>query len=323
MIPLARPCLDELETDYVNEALRSGWISNRGDFVPRFEREVAVRHGSAFHGVACSSGTAALHLALLAAGLKKGDQVLVPNLTFAATLNVVLHCGLEPVLVDVDDQFCMDPKWMMQMLRQHRRVKAVMLVWLYGNKPDAILWDIAREHKLVIIEDRAECTDFQDITGDYACYSYYANKAITTGEGGMVITKHPEAVRLYRDHGMARPYFHIVPGLNYRLTNVAAAIGCAQLDKFDQLRDLRQRNLALLSYGIPQGQGSWLFVVPKRDMSVCETRPIFDPLHGFPYMSKGDFYPNSIRLHREHMCLPCGPHLSEHDINSILQDWHN
>lgn len=321
MIPLAKPVLDGLETQYVNEALKSGWISNRGEFVPRFEREVALRHGSAFHGVSCSSGTAALHLALLAAGLKKGDQVLVPNLTFGATINVVIHCGLEPVLVDVDDYMCMDPGRMLQMLRQHRRIKAVMLVWLYGNEPDKALWVLAKEHKLIVIEDRAECTDFYPIYGHYACYSYYANKAITTGEGGMVVTRHPEAVRLYRDHGMTRPYFHMVPGLNYRMTNVAAAIGCAQMDKFDVLRDRRKINLALLKQRIPDGQGSWMYVAKRRDVSTCETRPIFDPLHTYPYISKGDLYPNAIRFHRDYFCLPCGPHLGPADIDLITRDY--
>ena len=321
MIPLASPDLTGNELDYVTQAIRSGWISSRGEYVPRFERMVAMRHGHAFHGIACSSGTAALHLSLLAAGIQRGDKVLVPDLTFGATLNTVIHVGAEPVLVDVDNALCMDPKAAYRALKSTRDVKAIMIVHLYGNDPDPRLFTIAEDAKLTIIEDRAECVQFTPVRGHYVCYSYYGNKAITTGEGGMVVTRWPDAVRRYRDHGMVKPYYHLVPGLNYRLTNVAAAIGCAQLERFDEFLRARIRNLKRLRAAIPEGQGEWLYVVPKRRMETVETRPVFDPLHVMPYVAQGDDFPNAIRFHRDYVCLPVGPHLTEADIEGIIAEY--
>ena len=320
-VKLAQPDLSGAELEYVTRAIQSGWISNHGEFVPRFERMVACRHGGAFSGVACSSGTAALHLALLAAGIGAGSSVLVPDLTFAATLNTVIHVGAEPVLVDVDESLCMDPVGVLRALRQHRNVKAIVPVWLYGNKPDDRIWELAEDHKLTVIEDRAECVSFQPLRGHYACYSFYANKAITTGEGGMVVTRWPDAVRRYRDHGMVRPYYHIVPGLNYRMTNLAAAIGCAQMERFDDLCAARRDNIRLLRDAIPDGRGEWLFVVPKRDMVTVETRPVFDPMHTMPYVVEGDNFPNAIRFHRDFMCLPTGPHITKAQMAGVIQEY--
>lgn len=321
-IRLAQPDLTGQEADYVLQAIKSGWISNHGEYVPRFERLVAVRHGHLFHGVSCSSGTAALHLALLAAGLGRGDGVLVPDLTFGATLNTVIHVGAEPILVDVDSEnMTMCPKATLRALQANRNVKAMVPVFLYGNEPDSKLWDLAEEHKLTVIEDRAEMVRFTGVRGHYACYSYYANKSITTGEGGMVVTRWPDAVRRYRDHGMVRPYYHLVPGLNYRLTNIAAALGCAQMERFDDLQRARSRNLKRLRAGIPGGQGEWLYVVPRRVMQTVETRPVFDPMHTMPYVTAGDYFPNSTRFHRDYMCLPVGPHLGDADIDQIIEEY--
>lgn len=310
-VPLAVPDLNGNELNYVTQAIKSGWISNHGDFVPRFERAVAMRHGC--QAVACSSGTAALHLALLAAGIGRGDRVLVPDLTFGATLNTVLHVGAEPVLVDVDSSMCMDPEGVTD-------AKAMVVVHLYGNEPDPRLYEIAKARKMIVIEDRAECVRFTPLRGDFACYSFYANKAITTGEGGMVVGRHVDAARLYRDHGLVRPYQHLVPGLNYRLTNVAAAIGCAQMERFDALAARRAKNVRLLKAGVPEGQGEWLYVVPKRPMRTFETRPVFDPMHTMPYMNGGEF-PNSTRFHQDYMCLPTGPHLSEADVKRMIAEY--
>lgn len=320
-VKLAQPDLSGSELDYVTQAIKSGWISNHGEFVPRFERMVAVRHGHNFQGVSCSSGTAALHLSLLAAGIQRGDQVLVPDLTFAATMNTVIHVGAEPVLVDVDERMCMCPRATLRALQTNRGVKAIIPVFLYGNEPDERLYVLAKEHNLTVIEDRAEMVQFTPIRGHYACYSYYGNKAITTGEGGMVVTRWPDAVRRYRDHGMVRPYYHLVPGLNYRLTNVAAAIGCAQMERFDDLLRARLRNLKRLRQAIPQGQGEWLYVVPKRTMQMVETRPVFDPMHTMPYVSQGDYFPNADRFHRDYMCLPTGGHLNDSDIEGVIAEY--
>jgi perosamine synthetase len=319
-VPLAAPDLHGNELNYVTQAIKSGWISNHGDFVPRFERAFALRHGAGVSAVACSSGTAALHLSLLAAGIGRGDRVLVPDLTFGATLNTVIHVGAEPVLVDVDSSMCMD----FEEARKAANIKAIIPVWLYGNEPDARLFEWARSAKITVIEDRAECVKFSPVRGDFACYSFYANKAITTGEGGMVVGRHVDAIRLYRDHGLTRPYHHLVPGLNYRLTNLAAAIGCAQMERYDALAARRAKNIRLLKAAIP-GQGEWLYVVPKRPMRTFETRPVFDPMHTMPYMDHPDWddyrFPNAAKFHRDYMCLPTGPHLSEADVKRMIAEY--
>jgi len=194
-------------------------------------------------------------------------------------------------------------------------------VFLYGNIPDLRLWEIAEKFKLTVIEDRCECVQFLPPTGHYICYSYYANKAITTGEGGMVVTRWPEAVRRYRDHGMVRPYYHLVPGLNYRMTNVAAAIGCAQMERFDVLYGRRLGTLKRFHQAIPNGQGEWMYVVQKKPMRAVETRPVFDPLHTMPYIMAGQNFPSAIRFHHEMMCLPTGPHLSSVDVEEIIREY--
>jgi perosamine synthetase len=236
-------------------------------------------------------------------------------------MNTVIHVGAEPILVDVDDKMCMCPRATLRALQTHRGVKAIVPVFLYGNEPDPRIYMLADEHKLTVIEDRAEMVQFTPIRGHYACYSYYANKAITTGEGGMVVTRWPDAVRRYRDHGMVRPYYHLVPGLNYRLTNLQAAIGCAQMERFDDLLRQRLRNLKKLRAAIPEGQGEWLFVVPRRALQTVETRPVFDPLHTMPYVAAGDYFPNATRFHKDFVCLPCGPHLSEADVEGVIREY--
>jgi len=251
-IAWASPVLGGREYEYVMDALRSSWISE-GPYVERLEQGVCDRIGCA-HAVAVSSGTAALHLALLALGIGPGDEVVVPGLTFAATANAVIHVGAKPVFADVDPRtWCLDVKRLPRYIS--RRTKAVIAVHLYGNICDMDeVKHIASQHGIAIIEDAAEAIfskykgQYAGCSGDLGCYSFHAAKTITTGEGGMVVTSSQflaDRVRMLRNHGMnpSRRYWHEFAGLNYRLTDLQAAVGCAQLegveDAIRRRRELR------------------------------------------------------------------------------------
>lgn len=250
-IPVSAPVLGEEEFANVVDALRSGWISSLGAYIPEFEREFATFCGTRY-AVAVSNGTAAMHLALLAVGVKAGDEVLVPTLTFVATANAVSYCGATPVFVDADRAtWCMSPAGLDALVTP--RTKAIVPVHLYGHPCDMDpLLDLARRRGLAVVEDAAEAHGAEyrgrrvGALGTIGCFSFYGNKIITTGEGGMCVTDDPllvERLRLLRDHGMdpKRHYWHDFVGYNYRMTNLQAAIGVAQAKKLPGFLEKKRR----------------------------------------------------------------------------------
>src|SRR6185295_6762665 len=213
------------EMDNVMAAMKSGWISSLGAFIPEFERDFAAFSGAA-HGVAVANGTVALHLALVAAGIGPGDEVLMPSLTFVATASAVRYCGAVPVFVDSDaETWQLDPAALEAKVTP--RAKAVIPVHLYGHPCDMDpIRAIASRRTLIVVEDAAEAHGALyrgrpvGALGTIGCFSFYGNKIITTGEGGMCLTNDPamaEHLRLLRDHGMdpKRPYWHEIVGYNY------------------------------------------------------------------------------------------------------------
>ncbi|MBI3858885.1 MAG: DegT/DnrJ/EryC1/StrS family aminotransferase [Thaumarchaeota archaeon] len=250
-MPVAEPDIGREELKNVQEAVRSGWVSSKGPFIGAFEEGFADYIG-ARHGVATSSGTTSLHLALRALGIGKGDKVLVPSLTFAATANAVLYLGAEPVFVDSHPQYwCMDPSKLESLI--DNRTKAMIPVHLYGHPCDmkAIL-RVARDHRLKVVEDCAEAHGAEykgrkvGCFGDISCFSFYGNKIITTGEGGMCLTSDRDLaakMKVLRDHGVspAKAYWHEEVGFNYRMTNLQAALGMAQLAKIKGLLKRKRR----------------------------------------------------------------------------------
>ncbi len=244
-IPVCEPVLRGNEGRYVARCVRSGWISSAGPMVREFEAAFAERVGAA-DAVACSSGTAALHLALVGAGIGPGDEVLIPSFTMAAVANTVLHAGATPVLADVDPlTWNMDPEDAAR--RVTRRTKALVAVHTYGSPaPMDALARLARRRGLVLLEDAAEGLGGAwrgravGSWGAAAAFSLYANKVITTGEGGIVAVKGramAARLRTLRDHGFSadRHFWHRVVGFNYRMTSLQAAVGLAQLERFDAL----------------------------------------------------------------------------------------
>lgn len=250
-IPIAHPLLGAEETDAVAEVLASGMIA-QGPKTAAFEQEFAAYCGVS-HAVAVNSGTAALHSALRAAGVGPGDEVIVPAFTFFATASSVLMCGAKPVFADVDPATAtIDPASVAGLVTP--RTKAVIGVHLYGQPCDAgAIRDICDEKDLIFIEDAAQAhgATYQGrktgSLGDLGCFSFYATKNMATGEGGMVTTPSDDyeaRLRRVSNHGQSDKYLHTELGYNYRMTDIAAAIGRVQLKKLDGFNRRRQETAA-------------------------------------------------------------------------------
>lgn len=250
-IALAQPQLTGNEYKYLIDAFLSTWISSTGKYVTQFEENFSNYCGVKY-GVAVSNGTVALHLALTALGIGVGDEVIVPDITFAATINAVIYTGATPVIVDIEeDSWCMDPDEIEKAITS--KTKAIIPVHIYGQPCDmGKICDIAKNNNLYVVEDCAEAHGAEwngrkiGSFGDIACFSFYGNKVITTGEGGMCITDSEELndkMRILRDHGMSRKrkYYHEVVGFNYRMTNLQAAVGVAQLERIDDILEWRSK----------------------------------------------------------------------------------
>lgn len=254
-LPVAEPDLGPLEERYLMEAFRSGWISSIGAYIQRFESDFAA-WCEVPHAVAVANGTVAIHLALEAAGVGPGDEVIVPALTFVATAAAVRHAGAEPVFVDSEPEIgTMDPKAVEKALSP--KTKAILPVHLYGHPADMDpITEVAKSRNLLVVEDAAEAHGAKykgrmvGSLAPVATFSFYGNKILTTGEGGMVTAqdaKMAERLRFLKDHAMSleRRYWHPEVGYNYRMTNLQAAIGCAQLERQQELTSRRQRVLDL------------------------------------------------------------------------------
>jgi perosamine synthetase len=243
-LPISKPFIGAREKELVLDALDSGWVSSIGKYIDEFEAGFA-RYCGTEYALAVSNGTTGLHLALAALGLQPGDEVIVPDLTFVATPNAVAYTGATPVLADIDpDTLCIDPASVKSLITE--RTKAIIPVHLYGHPADMdALLEIGAAHGVDIIEDAAEAHGAEykgrrvGGLGKCGVFSFYGNKVITTGEGGMLTTNdqafYLQAKRL-RDHAMSprRRYFHEERGFNYRITNLQAALGVAQLERIEE-----------------------------------------------------------------------------------------
>ncbi|PKN64827.1 MAG: aminotransferase DegT [Deltaproteobacteria bacterium HGW-Deltaproteobacteria-15] len=363
-LPVAEPDLSQVEEDLVLEALRSGWVSSLGSFITRFENEFAHFCQSPFAATVCN-GTVALHLALVVKGIGHGDEVIVPSLTFVATAAAVIHAGATPVFVDcVPEMGVLDPDAVKAAISE--RTKAIIAVHLYGHPADMDpLVEIAIRYNLLLLEDAAEAHGATykgrkvGRLGSLATFSFYGNKVMTTGEGGMLVTSNEEddsRVRFLRDHAMdpQRRYWHPEIGFNYRMTNLQAALGVAQLGRFEELTAKRgmilneYRNQGLeQQFGIainPQKEWArptpWLVcaVLPEGTRvgareQICEyllsvnidTRPYFWPIHKMPPYENcrrvdknGDNkLPNAESLASRGFNLPSSTKMTLRDIHRV------
>ncbi len=351
--PVMEPQLAGNELVYITECVNTNWISSQGKFVTQFEQQVAEYCGMPY-ALAVSNGTVALHLALVAMGIGPGDEVIVPDLTFAATINSVLHAGATPVIADVStDSWNLDPEAARRAITP--RTKALMPVDLYGYPADwAALQALAAEHDLLLIEDSAEAigTTYNGQRagsfGHAATFSFFGNKTITTGEGGMLLLKDAETyerARMLRDHGMNKQkrYWHEAVGYNYRMTNMQAAIGCAQMERIDHIV-ARKIAIGKQYNNLLQGQPGitlppsaanatntyWLYtllaetndrdgLLDKLQKNGIEGRPVFYPLHQMPVYqpyATGQ-YPNSASISARGLSLPSSLTLTEADVATI------
>jgi len=353
-IPIYQPSLDGNEKKYVNECLDSTWISSKGRFIPEFEQQFAARTGVK-HAASVCNGTVALHLALVALGIGPGDEVIVPTLTYISSANAIAYTGATPVFVDsLEDTWQMDPEDVRRKLTA--RTRAIMVVHLYGHPCEMdTLTVIAREHALFLIEDCAEAFGalfrgkHVGSFGDIATYSFFGNKTISTGEGGMIVTNdetlYDRSVH-FKGQGLAkhRQYWHDVIGYNYRMTNICAALGLAQLERADALlarkREIADRYRAGLA-GLPVTfheetahirHSFWMCSIlvedpvqrdPLRDTleaAGIETRPLFYPIHTMPmYAARFQRHPVAESLGWRGINLPSWPGLTEEQISEICE----
>ena len=247
MIPVSKPWLTEVERKYVDEAVSSGWISSNGPFIARFEEAFASYVG-AKHAISVNNGTAACHIALVACGVRSGHRVAVPAMTFVATANAVRYCGAIPVGVDIDAD-----TWNMsagELASCHREgpIDFVFQVHLYGNIQGPAIMESASG--AVLVEDSCEALGGEwgdkkaGILGRAGAFSFFGNKTISTGEGGMVVTNDDEVAeraRLFKGQGQTSRYFHEVVGYNYRMTNIQAAIGVGQIERIGDIMAEKRR----------------------------------------------------------------------------------
>ncbi len=253
MIYVSQPDIGELELEYTSEAVSSGWVSSIGKYVTRFEKEFSA-YCDCQHGIAVTNGTDALVLALRALNVSRGDEVIIPSHTFAAVAASVKIIGAEPVIVDVDPEYwCIDPYNVEKAISS--KTKAIIAVHSYGHPADmdAIL-ALANKADIPVIEDCAEAHGARyknkkvGSIGSVGCFSFYGNKIITTGEGGMLVTNDDtlnDRIRFLKDHAMlpGRRYYHTEVGYNKRMTNIQAALGCAQMKRIKEFLSHRARIL--------------------------------------------------------------------------------
>jgi perosamine synthetase len=354
-VPASAPSIGAREVEYVDRAVRGGWISSRGPFVDEFERRFSAWIGGRA-GISTTNGTTALHLALAALRVGPGDEVIVPDFTIVSCVNAVLYTGATPVFADVDPS-----TWTLDPVEFERsctpRTRVVMPVHVYGHPADLDpIRSVARSHRVAVVEDAAEAHGARyrgsrvGALGDAGCFSFYSNKLLTTGEGGMVVTRRPrvaERCRSLRDLAFAtaeRDYHHRELAFNYRLTNVQAALGLAQLERLPESIRHRVRCARLyadLLDGVDgielPGQAPWATSVywmytvrvlgglARRQRVVrslrrlgVESRVGFWPLHRQPfcrrYREGGRTWPVSDRLGSETLSLPSGNGISEAQV---------
>ncbi len=358
IIPVCEPTLGGNEAKYLLDCVESNWISSAGKFIPVFEEKFAAECGCQY-GIACCNGTIALHLTLTALGLEPGDEVILPAFTMIATINAVAYTGATPVLVDSEPcTWNMDIDQLADKITP--KTRAVMPVHTYGHPVDMDpVMELADKHGLFVLEDAAEAHGAEykgrraGGLGHAGAFSFYANKIITTGEGGMITTSDAKLAGLtenLRDHAFSseRHFWHKYVGFNYRMTNLQAAVGLAQVEQMDQFIDNRRRNAALYNQllaeipGIvtpPEAEWAknvfWMYSILVEDefgltrdqlraylaSHGIETRTFFIPMHLQPIYYeafRGQRYPVSEMLCQRGFYLPSASSLTSRQIRYIV-----
>ncbi len=354
-IPVAQPNFIGNEREYVLDCMDTTWVSSAGKYVQGFEKEFAAFCDTTY-ALSCCNGTVALHLPLLAMGIGAEDEVIIPALTYIATCNAVKYVNATPVFVDIDpDTWNIDPAKIEEKITE--RTKAIIVVHLYGNPADmdAVI-KIARKHHLYVIEDAAEAHGALykgkkvGSIGDVGTFSFFGNKVITTGEGGMVVTNNAmlaEKMRLYKGQGVdpQKRYWHTVVGYNYRMTNIEAAIGLAQLEKIDTHISLRK--IVMESYArylapikdyvafqhvdLEDSAIYWMVsvifrdnvkierdeIIQKLEAKGIETRPLFYVINDMPPYWSDEVFEHAKKVSERGINLPTYGAITEEEIRYV------
>jgi len=356
MIPIFEPYFKGNESKYLNQCIDSTWISSQGEFINKFETILADYHNVRF-AIATSNCTTALHLSLKALGIGEGDQVICPNLTFIAPANMIVLSGAELVLVDIDSEtLTIDPRLIENKIND--KTKAIIVVHQFGHSAhmDEIM-DLAEKYNLKVIEDNAESlganykNKLLGTFGDLSTFSFFGNKIITTGEGGAVLTDNEELnfrCRELRDHGMdqQKKYHHVGLGFNYRMTNMQAAIGLAQMEELDKILKIRQEQMKYYSNSLSEINGlkvrsfadwcdpvhwlmtitldkaydrdSLLYYMRKKEIDCRQMiNPVSEAIH-FKESFKTSDFPISKRISKQSLHLPSSTGLNQEKLKLII-----
>ncbi len=355
-IPLSQPSITALEVTCVTDAVQSGWVSSRGEYIDRFE-EIFADYCGTRYALTTSSGTTALHLALLGYGIAPGDEVIVPDITFVSTANAVSYAGAKPVFVDIDKEtLCIDVERVRQAITP--KTKAIVAVHLYGHPANIpALKAIAQPRGIVVIEDAAEAHGATihgvktGALGDCGVFSFYGNKIVTCGEGGMLTTNDSalyQRAKHLRSQAMSptQKYWHTEIGYNYRMTNLQAALGFAQMKRISEFVEKKktifaqyQKHLSACTeirlnrtarwadnvfWQVCMEVDSWemsdrnQFMMALAERGV-ESRPFFYPISDMPMYSKGDRYdtPVAHRVSQQGLNLPSYFDMCDRDIKDV------
>jgi len=376
IIPLSEPSFGGNEKKYLNEAIRSGWVASSGVFIEKFQQSLK-EYCDTKYAILCSSGTSALHGALKCVGVAEDDEVLVPSLTFIASINAIIYCQAKPVFLDSNDDYCIDAIKIKKFINEqtffkngytfnkksHKKIKAIVVVHVWGNACELDeISSICKKKNIKIIEDAAEALGTKYINGkfknklagsigDIGCLSFNGNKVITAGGGGAIIcnnkkyaTKFGYLINQAKNNDF---YFqHDEVGFNYRISNLQAAVGLAQLEQIDKMIHKRKKINNLYRQGlsskidkfsIPNSQkfaesNCWLTVLrvkkslksnllKKLNANGVMARPVWKLCHQQKYLRSFQQYgiSNSIKLYNETICLPSSASLSSLQINRIIE----
>lgn len=373
-IPLSVPNLKGKELEYVTQAIESEWVSTGGSYINEFEKDMAKYLGVA-NAVACQSGTAGLHLALKLSDVEHGDEVIVPTLTFIAAVNPVRYLGAEPIFIDCDDTLNMDLDKLEEFCKEEcqltdtglinkktkKTIKALVIVHVFGNVANMEkIMDIAKKYKLKVVEDSTEALGtyftegkykgrFAGTIGDFGVYSFNGNKIITTGGGGMMVAKDSELLTKARylstqakDNELH--YIHDEVGFNYRMTNLQAALGVAQLEQLEGFIETKIENynlykdeisriegLSLLNFNDNIRSNCWFYsliidkekyglsrdeLLNKLSENKIQTRPIWGLIHEQkPYVNNQSYKIEKAKYYIDRILnIPCSTNLTEEDV---------
>lgn len=366
-IPLSVPNLKGRELEYVTHAIETEWVSTAGPYINDFEQSLA-KYVGVEEAVACQSGTAGLHLALMTCGVKACDEVIVPTLTFIAAVNPVKYIGAEPIFMDCDDSLTMDPIKLREFCEKecyfehnvlinkttHKQIKAIIVVHVFGNIADMkAIMEVATKYNLKVIEDATEALgsfytkgmykgQYAGTIGDIGVYSFNGNKIITTGGGGMIVSKNKDYLDKCRYLSTQAKndtlyFIHDEIGYNYRMTNIQAALGLAQLEQLETFINIKKDNydeyqklgLKLLDFNNDIRPNYWFYsyITVSRDKLLnylegqrIQTRPIWKLIHTLkPYEEAQSYKIEKALYYYEHVLnIPCSTNLLNEDVAIVV-----